>query len=144
MNARRPSENVLGRPRSGSAEPRVRIGPARQAGRESLFQRLAAWLAGMTVRMRSRRSASQAREAVVRLDSNQVWTHRVPRGLDLSVTCVRGQVWMTREGDSRDHFLRGEDTYSSREPGLVCVQAIAPAQLLVTYKRSSRSIVRVR
>ena len=41
---------------------------------------------------------------------------------------------MTHEGDYRDHFLRGEDTYASREPGLVCVQAIAPSQLHVVSK----------
>jgi hypothetical protein len=69
--------------------------------------------------------------SVVRLDSGQVWTRRVKRGSDLSVTCLRGRVWMTREGDARDHFLRVEDTCTSREPGLVCVQAMAPSQLLV-------------
>ena len=68
---------------------------------------------------------------MVRLDSNQVWTRRVKRGSDLRVTCLSGLVWMTREGDSRDHFLRVEDTLTSREPGLVCVQAIAPSQLHV-------------
>jgi hypothetical protein len=76
-------------------------------------------------------SSAQDCEAVVWLDSNQVWTRRVQRGSDLSVTCLGGLVWMTREGDSRDHFLRGEDTYTSREPGLVCVQAMTPSQLLV-------------
>jgi hypothetical protein len=75
----------------------------------------------------------EACEAVMRLDSGQVWTRRVQRGSDLRVTCLRGQVWMTREGDSRDHFLGVEDTLTSREPGLVCVQAIAPSQLLVEW-----------
>ena len=70
----------------------------------------------------------------MRLDSGQVWTHRLQRGSDLSVTCLRGLVWITREGDHRDHFLRVEDTYTSREPGLVCVQAMAPSQLLVVSK----------
>lgn len=78
-------------------------------------------------------SSAQACETVVRLDSNQVWTRRVQRGSDLRVTCLSGQVWMTREGDHRDHFLRLEDTYTSREPGLVCVQAMAPSQLLVEW-----------
>jgi hypothetical protein len=78
-----------------------------------------------------RPSESPEPSAVVRLDSNQVWTRRVKRGSDLRVTCLSGLVWMTREGDSRDHFLRVEDTLTSREPGLVCVQAIAPSQLHV-------------
>ncbi len=80
------------------------------------------------------RPSHRGREAVVRLDSGQVWTRRVQRGSDLRVTCLSGQVWMTREGDYRDHFLRVEDTYTSREPGLVCVQAVAPSQLHVTSK----------
>jgi hypothetical protein len=71
--------------------------------------------------------------AVVRLDSGQVWTRRVKRGSDLRVTCLRGQVWMTREGDDQDHFLRVEETLTSREPGLVCVQAMAPSQLHVEW-----------
>ncbi len=70
----------------------------------------------------------------MQLDSDQVWTRRVQRGADLSVTCLHGQVWMTPEGDSRDHFLRVEDTYASRDPGLVCVQAMAPSELLVVWK----------
>ena len=75
---------------------------------------------------------------MVWLDSDQVWTRRLKRGSDFRVTCLRGQVWMTREGDYRDYFLRAEDTYTSREPGLVCVQAMAPSQLLVVWKGSSR------
>lgn len=77
------------------------------------------------------RSEAQAREAAVRLDSDQVWTRRVQRGSDLHVTCLRGLVWMTREGDHRDHFLRAGETNTTRGPGLVCVQATAPSQLLV-------------
>jgi hypothetical protein len=77
--------------------------------------------------------AAEAREVVVRLGPGQVWTRRLRRGSDLKVTCLSGQVWMTREGDSRDHFLRGEDTCTSREPGLVCVQAMAPSQLRVAW-----------
>ncbi|MEW6683808.1 MAG: DUF2917 domain-containing protein [Nitrospirota bacterium] len=79
-------------------------------------------------------TGSSGSGVVVRLESDQVWTRRVQRGSDLTVTCLRGQVWMTREGDSRDHFLRVEDTYTSREPGLVCVQAMAPSQLFVKWK----------
>ena len=128
MNAQRPSERVLDRPPSGSPESCARVGLARrQAGPDSLSQRIAAWLG----------AEAQPCETVVQLDSDQVWTHRLPRGSDLRVTCLRGLVWMTREGDYRDHFLRGEDTYSSREPGLVCVQAMAPSQLLVAWKGSS-------
>ena len=70
---------------------------------------------------------------VVRLAPGQLWTRRVKRGSDLRVTCLRGQVWMTREGDPRDHFLRGEDTYTTQEPGLVCVQAMAPSQLQLAW-----------
>ena len=70
--------------------------------------------------------------AVVRLDSQQVWTHRIMRGGELRVTCLRGQVWITREGDARDHFLLVDDTYASVEPGLVCVQALASSRLVVT------------
>jgi hypothetical protein len=75
-----------------------------------------------------------ARESVVRLAQGQVWTHKLPRGSELSVTCLTGRVWTTREGDARDHFLRVDDTYTSREPGLVCAQALAPSQLLIVSK----------
>jgi hypothetical protein len=85
-------------------------------------------------------SSTQDCEAVVWLDSDQVWTRRVQRGSDLRVTCLGGLVWMTREGDSRDHFLRVEDTFTSREPGMVYVQAIVPSQLHVAWKGSSRPV----
>ena len=85
-------------------------------------------------------SGSRESCAVVLLDSGRVWTRRVKRGSDLRVTCLSGQVWMTREGDSRDHFLRIADRYTSREPGLVCVQAMAPSQLLVAWSASGRNV----
>jgi hypothetical protein len=75
---------------------------------------------------------------VVRLDRDQVWTYRVPRGATLRVTCVSGLVWITQEGNARDHFLRGADTYVSREPGLVGAQAIAPSQLVVVAAKNAR------
>jgi hypothetical protein len=49
---------------------------------------------------------------------------------------------MTRERDSRDHFLSAEDTATSREPGLVCVQAVVPSRLRVVWKGQSPALVR--
>ncbi|MBI3608167.1 MAG: DUF2917 domain-containing protein [Nitrospirae bacterium] len=77
-------------------------------------------------------------QAVVWLESEQVWTHRLPRGSELRVTCLYGLVWLTHEGDHRDHFLRVEDTDTSGAAGLVLVQAITPSQLLVARERRAR------
>jgi Protein of unknown function (DUF2917) len=63
----------------------------------------------------------------VTLAQGSLWSHRVhSRGLTL--TCHDGWVWLTREGDARDHVLAAGDTVRLDQPGLVVVQALRAAR----------------
>jgi hypothetical protein len=43
------------------------------------------------------------------------------------IRCVSGTLWVTQEGDSRDHFLAAGEEFVIEAPGVVVVQALAPA-----------------
>jgi hypothetical protein len=44
---------------------------------------------------------------------------------------VRGSVWITQNGDRKDHYLPAARTMSLDRPGLALVQAVEPAELVV-------------
>lgn len=44
---------------------------------------------------------------------------------------VRGSVWITQEGDRKDHYLPATGTIALDRPGLALVQALEPAELVV-------------
>jgi hypothetical protein len=43
------------------------------------------------------------------------------------ITCQRGEVWITQEGDPRDYLLKEGDMLLITLPGLVLVQAVGAA-----------------
>ena len=44
---------------------------------------------------------------------------------------VRGSVWITQNGDRKDHYLPATRTFTLDRPGLALVQAVQPAELVV-------------
>jgi hypothetical protein len=45
---------------------------------------------------------------------------------------LAGMVWVTQEGDSRDHMLGPGGSFQVRTQGRVVVQALKPSRLIVT------------
>jgi len=54
------------------------------------------------------------------------------------IRCCSGSLWVTQEGDSRDHLLSGGEEFLIETPGAVVVQAFTPA-LVQFGPRSSGS-----
>lgn len=48
-----------------------------------------------------------------------------------SIAVFRGRVWITQEGDRRDVFAGPGDTFHVDRPGLVLVEALEHASLIV-------------
>jgi hypothetical protein len=84
---------------------------------------------GREERVRLRSGASrQEREERVRLATGDTWGLHVHGGEALALTCEDGQLWLTCEGDSRDHVLHPGQTVRLGRPGHVVVQALRPAR----------------
>ena len=45
------------------------------------------------------------------------------------VTCLAGQLWLTREGDIEDYILGPGQSFSSRRGDKITVQALQPSRL---------------
>ncbi len=45
------------------------------------------------------------------------------------VTCLAGQLWLTREGDIEDYILGPGQSFSSRRGDKITVQALRPTRL---------------
>jgi len=63
------------------------------------------------------------------LRAGQVW-----RGRAQGQACVRvlsGTLWITREGDAADYVLRAGETFRTDASGLIVVQAMEDAQMVV-------------
>jgi hypothetical protein len=55
----------------------------------------------------------------------------LPRGAGHGIAVFAGLIWITEEGDLRDHFLAAGDSLALRGVGRVMVQAVGATQLLV-------------
>lgn len=55
----------------------------------------------------------------------------LPGGGGLCVVCLAGTLWVTREGDRRDHVLTDGQSLRCDRPGTAVVQALARSQLRV-------------
>lgn len=63
------------------------------------------------------------------LRAGEVW-----RGRAQGPACVRvldGTVWITREGDAADYVLRAGETFHAEARGLIVVQAMEDARMVV-------------
>ena len=49
------------------------------------------------------------------------------KAIGQTIRCLSGTLWVTQEGDSRDHLLSAGDEFVIETPGAVVVQAFAPA-----------------
>lgn len=63
-------------------------------------------------------------EKSVRLRKGDFWKGTCPKDGALEITCQAGALWVTREGDQRDHCLNEGETYRTTNPGWVIVQAL--------------------
>ena len=50
----------------------------------------------------------------------------VVRGV-LGIDCIKGRVWITQEGDSRDLILKGGESDKTAGRGLVLIESLEPA-----------------
>jgi hypothetical protein len=53
---------------------------------------------------------------------------------EIRIECQEGKVWITQEGDHRDIILEAEQQYRVDKRGLVIVQAVGDARILVNYE----------
>jgi hypothetical protein len=56
---------------------------------------------------------------------------RVDRPLDVVVQCSHGSVWVTHDGDPKDVVLEAGESYRSRSPARMIVQALEDANVVV-------------
>lgn len=57
------------------------------------------------------------------------------RGVNL--TCLAGHLWITQQGDGRDHLLQPGASFASRLPGEIVVTALADSRLANQAEGSS-------
>jgi hypothetical protein len=63
-------------------------------------------------------------------------TLRIADGRPHVVDVFEGQIWLTQDGDERDIFLEGGDSFSVSGAGLTLVQALRDTRLLVSERAS--------
>jgi hypothetical protein len=54
------------------------------------------------------------------------------------ISCIDGSCWITQEGDSRDHFLKAGQSFTSGK-GRLLVTALESARLQFQAKRSTKA-----
>ncbi|WP_437874941.1 drug/metabolite exporter YedA [Sorangium sp. So ce513] len=72
------------------------------------------------------------------LGKGSLWTHRL-RGGPVLLSCTAGAVWITREGAPDDVVLEAGASYGGEGRGLLVVEALEPAQLVVASDGSGRA-----
>lgn len=95
------------------------------------------WLGGMVARWLSARCGGT--RGTVSLKEDSLWSHQVDACQHL-FTCREGQVWLTREGDGKDHILAAGETLRLDQPGLVVVQALRPASFELSLDTSTEPV----
>ncbi|MFA5124123.1 DUF2917 domain-containing protein [Zavarzinia sp.] len=53
----------------------------------------------------------------------------VPRGENLTLTCLSGELWLTRDGDPEDHILGPGRSFAIRRGDGAAVQALRPSRV---------------
>lgn len=85
----------------------------------------------MTVTLPRLRSLEPARPGVgLTLEAGAIVDLRPARPGE-RVEVRDGRVWITQTGDARDHVLEAGETFLPSRRGLVVVQALEPARLLL-------------
>jgi len=71
------------------------------------------------------------------LSENSFWS-AYGRSREIEIDCREGEVWITQEGDSRDVILHAGQQFRSEGRGLLVVQAMTGASILVNDGTSGR------
>ncbi|MCD6023490.1 MAG: hypothetical protein K0Q91_406 [Fibrobacteria bacterium] len=58
------------------------------------------------------------------------------RGSDARIACVRGRLWITREGDREDYLLRAGETDIFEGRGRVVLEALEEAAFTIERRRA--------
>ncbi len=69
----------------------------------------------------------------ISLTENSLWSAYCSPN-EIQIECQEGEVWITQEGDHRDIILQAGQGYRVEKRGLVIVQAIGGARILVNYE----------
>jgi hypothetical protein len=70
----------------------------------------------------------------ITLTENFFWSAYC-RPNEIQIECQEGMVWITQESDHRDIILQAEQGYRIEKRGLVIVQAVGDARIVVHYER---------
>lgn len=70
----------------------------------------------------------------ITLTANSFWSAYCNPN-EIHIECKEGEIWITQEGDHRDIILQAEQQYRIEKRGLVIVQAIGGARILVKYEQ---------
>jgi hypothetical protein len=95
---------------------------------QGLWAAVARWLG------RCRESTS----TLVALPGGALWSHTV-HSSELTLTCHEGWIWLTREGDAKDHVLTAGRALRLDRPGLVVVQALRTARFSLGREPESQA-----
>ena len=52
---------------------------------------------------------------------------RIEDGCDTVVTVLRGDLWLTQEGDRRDYYLAAGQSFRLDRPGVAIASAMSPS-----------------
>lgn len=66
----------------------------------------------------------------IMLTANSFWSAYCNSN-EIQVECQEGEVWITQEGDHRDIILQAQQQHRIEKRGLVIVQAITDARILI-------------
>ena len=96
------------------------------------------WLRTLTERLvpGARRDAHAG---PVLLARGATWSVHTHGGRPLALTCGDGQLWLTREGDTKDYVLGPGDTVRLEAAGHVVVQALRPARFCLSRGAEARA-----
>lgn len=90
---------------------------------------LAGWLERLAYFLSRGVAGSGAGHISVRLHAEQVL--RLNDAASWTVACLRGSLWITQEGDTRDLFLNAGDTFTLDRDGLALILAMHNAAVAV-------------
>jgi hypothetical protein len=75
------------------------------------------------------RRTAEGSEAEFDLGAGRAWSAPAPRGV--AISCERGAVWITVEGDPEDHVVVAPGSFKTGARGRVAALALESARLLV-------------
>lgn len=100
-------------------------------GTAPAFFKIPGWLhTTVTDQSRNARAKVQPRESVMSCTRNQILEVKTPLGVTLE--CLRGRIWITLDGDSRDVVLDAGQTFTVDRDQRTLVMALDEATVRCT------------